>query len=239
MHLFFIRHGQSSNNALWDRSQNDEGRAIDPELTEIGVKQAALVGQFIGQHHQNGVPSNHHNFFNLTHLYSSLMVRAMDTAQAIAETTGLPPVIWEEIHETGGIWQWNVDKEQREGLPGYNRADFEKRYPNFVLPDYLDDKGWWNRPFEDMDGYSLRAKRFVQMLMERHGDTDDRVAIVSHGGFYNWMLRALLDIPIEYPTPFWMVMNNTAITRFDFGGFDPIRIAYQNRVDFLPPELVT
>ncbi|MEM7030410.1 MAG: histidine phosphatase family protein [Chloroflexota bacterium] len=239
MHLFFIRHGQSVNNALWDQGRGDEGRVPDPELTENGVQQATLVGQFFGQHHKNGVPVTHHNYFDLTHLYCSLMVRAIDTANAVAETTGLTPVVWEGIHETGGIWNWNEAGDKREGFPGKNRADFEARYPNLILPDGLDEQGWWNRPFEDVDQFSIRAKAFVKDLFDRHGGTDDRVAIVSHGGFYNWMMRAFLNLPIERPTPFWLAMNNTAITRIDFGGNDPMRVAYQNRVDFLPPELVT
>ena len=168
------------------------------------------------------------------------MVRAMDTAKAIAEAIDMTPVIWEEIHETGGVWHKDDVSGDRVGLPGENRAYYEKRYPNFVLPDTLGEHGWWNRPFEDVSNFSERAKRVVTTLKETHGGTDDRVAIVSHGGFYNYLLAKLLKMSISRPPHVWFTMNNTAITRFDFDeDIDRVRIAYHNRVDFLPVALVT
>ncbi len=40
MQLYIIRHGQSFNNALWDRTGGGNGRLPDPHLTEIGQQQA-------------------------------------------------------------------------------------------------------------------------------------------------------------------------------------------------------
>ena len=82
----------------------------------------------------------------------------------------------------------------------------------------------------------------MQQLLERHGHTDDRVAVISHGGFYNSLLAALLALP--EPENVWFALNNAAITRIDFHDAsdefaEHIALAYMNRVDFLPPELVT
>jgi hypothetical protein len=76
------------------------------------------------------------------------------------------------------------------------------------------------------------------------------VAVISHGGFYNYILSALMNLPWRDkepeehtedqrtpPSPRWFLMNNAAITRIDFD--HEVRIAYQNRVDFLPPDLIT
>ena len=41
--LFFIRHGQSTNNALADPTQ----RVQDPELTELGQIQAERVAEYL------------------------------------------------------------------------------------------------------------------------------------------------------------------------------------------------
>jgi broad specificity phosphatase PhoE len=72
--------------------------------------------------------------------------------------------------------------------------------------------------------------------MERHGDTEDRVAVVSHGLFYSFLMNVILKIPSESRVRF--AVNNTAITRIDFtGGYTTV--IYQNRYDFLPPDLVT
>ena len=81
-----------------------------------------------------------------------------------------------------------------------------------------------------------RAQRFVHDLMERHGSTDDRVAVVSHGGFYNLVLAVLLGIQAD--NGFWFGLNNTGITRLNFVP-EGIGLAYTNRLEHLPAELIT
>ena len=72
--------------------------------------------------------------------------------------------------------------------------------------------------------------------MERHGHTDDRVAVVSHAGFYNYLLAAILNLPVS--EGYWFVLNNTGMSRIDFYE-EEIGLSYLNRVDFLPRELIT
>jgi 2,3-bisphosphoglycerate-dependent phosphoglycerate mutase len=243
MQLYFVRHGQSYNNALWDRARDSTDRKEDPELTDYGRRQAQIVARFLAEH--NGPPPTtgdagvqNIDTFGLTHLYTSLMIRSMDTANAIAQVLNLTPVVWEDLHETGGIFLDDKETGERIGLPGKNRSYFEENYPDFILPDHLNEEGWWNRPFEPHDERVLRALRLRETLQERHGDSQDRVAVVSHGGFYNYFLAAVLQIPILSPSSFWFSLNNIAITRIDFEE-GRTRIAYNNRVDFLPPALVT
>ncbi|NJK45922.1 MAG: histidine phosphatase family protein [Pleurocapsa sp. SU_196_0] len=47
MRLYFIRHAQSSNNALWDSTGSENGRSDDPELSDVGVMQARALGDFL------------------------------------------------------------------------------------------------------------------------------------------------------------------------------------------------
>jgi len=109
---------------------------------------------------------------------------------------------------------------------------------HFTL-EYWNDEGWWNRPFEQHHDAVKRAERFVATLKEKHGTTNDRVAVVGHGAFYNYILGALLNLPVMFPaTTLWFSLHNTGISRIDFRG-ELIRIAYQNRVDFIPRELLT
>ena len=244
MQLYFIRHGQSLNNLLREQTDDDKDRSEDPELSDSGQQQAEHLAQFLARFNSpppttaEGEPESL-NHFDLTHLYASPMVRSMDTAGAIARRIPLTPVVWEDLHEIGGIWLYDEATGKPAGLPGRNRAFFEARYPGFILPEGLDDKGWWNRPLEPHEERVTRAKRFIKALREKHGQTDDRVAVVSHGGFYNYLLGALLDIPISYPpASVWFALNNAGITRIDFKAERMIMV-YQNRVDFLPPELVT
>ncbi len=244
MQLYFIRHGQSLNNLLWDQTKDDQGRSEDPELSEYGQKQVEILAQFLA-HHNGPLPTtrdaNAQNIdhFGLTHLYTSPMVRSMDTAGAIARHTNLTPVVWKDLHETGGVWLQNEETGEPIGLPGNKRAFFEARYPNFILSEDLGKEGWWNSPFESHEERVMRASRFINNLKAQHGDTNDRIAVVSHGAFYNYMLGALLNLPLAYPPEsIWFALNNTGITRIDFQD-GRLRMAYQNRVDFLPPALVT
>ena len=240
MQLYFIRHAQSTNNLLWERTSSDEGRHEDPELTELGKKQAQVVAKFLAnpsarQPATRDAEAQNIDGFKLTHLYSSLMVRAMETAAAIAEATRLMPVARTDLHETGGIWLKHPETGERKGLPGKTRAELAARFPQFELPPSPDGDGWWNQPVEAWEDGFERARSLLAELRAAHGD-DDRVAVVSHGMFYNQLLKVLLDLPPEMDI--WFAINNVAITRIDFTERG-VRLAYHNRVDFLPPEMVT
>ncbi len=240
MQLYFIRHAQSTNNLLWEMTGYDEGRHEDPELTDLGKKQARLVANFLANRSAHraatrDAEAQNVDGFGLTHLYASLMVRAMDTAAAIAEATHLTPVARTDLHETGGIWLKHPETGEKNGLPGKTRAELAARFPQFVLPEVMNGDGWWNQPMEAWeDGFS-RARALVADLQASHAE-DDRVAVVSHGMFYNQLLKVLLNLPQEMDV--WFAINNVAITRIDFTDWG-MRLAYLNRVDFLPPEMVT
>lgn len=229
MHLYFIRHGQSTNNALWDRTGATAGRSEDPELTDVGRAQADLLARFLASTRDE---------FRLTHLYTSLMVRSIETALAAGNALGLPATAWEDIHETGGIFR-ETEEGELLGLPGKSRRDFEAAYPTLNLPEGLNEHGWWNRPFEPMEARSGRAQRFLDELLARHGGGDDRVAIVSHGNFYRYVMATILRVPDAHAVFF--DMHNVAISRIIFprNSDEVTRITYLNRTDFLPPELRT
>jgi 2,3-bisphosphoglycerate-dependent phosphoglycerate mutase len=98
------------------------------------------------------------------------------------------------------------------------------------------ETGWWNRSYEERPERWLRARRVLDELVLRHGNSEDRVAVVSHGGFYNYVLSTILGM--DRFEGFWFVMHNAAITRIDF---DPeeTRLIYMNKLDYLPVELIT
>lgn len=241
MRFYFIRHGQSENNALWDETGSNKGRSDDPELTKTGHEQARLLGDFIlskdiearsdGVLGQTGRDS-----FLFTHLYTSLMVRSVMTGTYISKALGIPLVAWPEIHECGGIYQEGDDTQGHTGLPGKTRSYFAENYQHLMVPDTVNDEGWWNRPFEAHEDRPLRAQAVLDMLRERHGGTDDRVAIVSHGGFYMELMRVLFKIgePLS-----WYLMYNTAISRFDIRENGEVVLYYHNRTDHLPARLIT
>jgi 2,3-bisphosphoglycerate-dependent phosphoglycerate mutase len=238
MHLFYIRHGQSANNALYDTTGGDEGRVMDPELTPVGVDQAARVAESLccGQPllRTNGTGALG---FGVTHLYTSLMVRSVHTGQAIAQALDLPLLGWTDLHEGGGIFLEDPVSGDFTGYPGSTRAELIARFPELVWPEDARQDGWWNRPFEPHAARRIRARRVLAELLRRHGDSDDRVAFVSHGGFFYRFICAVLDLPD--PQEVWFHMNNTAITCFEFPEKRVVGIRYLNRLDHLPHEMMT
>ncbi|HNT76892.1 MAG TPA: histidine phosphatase family protein [Anaerolineae bacterium] len=239
MQFYYIRHGQSANNQRYAQTGSAVGRSDDAELTEMGHHQAERVAAFLAAKSAGLAPDpDYQNVggFGITHLYSSLMVRAVATGMAISRAVGIPLVGWKDWHETGGIFLADPETGEFIGQPGKPRAYLAEHYPDFVLPDDVAETGWWNRSFEAREERFPRAERVLRELLARHGGTEDRVALVSHGGFFNYILAAILRYPLENRP--WFAMNNAAITRIDFK-LESTEIIYVNRADFLPRDLIT
>jgi 2,3-bisphosphoglycerate-dependent phosphoglycerate mutase len=246
MQLYFIRHGQSQNNANWNNPEYQENP--DPPLTEIGHEQARLLAEFLKKHQTitNEKAWNIQNRygFGLTHIYTSLMERAVFTAAPIAQALEIPLIAWKEIHEEGGIFS-RGDKTNVLGLPGRPRSFFMENFRTLTLPDDLDETGWWNRPFEAEEERQPRADQVFADLLARHrdkeGQPEDRVALVSHGGFFMRLLSAVLQLPWRQAAlglRSWVVLNNCSLSRFDIRR-NEITVAYVNRADHLPDDLIT
>jgi len=181
--------------------------------------------------------------FAITHLYTSLMQRAVLTAAPVAQALDLPLVAWPELHEAGGVFRDDPNGGPRIGLPGPDRAFFEAHYPHLRLPDSLTGMGWWNRPFESREEVRVRAGRVARELFDRHGGSDDRVALVTHGAFSHYLLSLLLDRTVPqsedrgpmYP---WLMLSNTGITSLNYAeGY--ATLYYTNRLDHLSRDLIT
>ncbi len=240
MQLYFIRHGQSENNLLYTQTGDRVGRLVDPALTAVGEEQAQYVADFLSDQGRDGKIDKYDlqnvHGFGLTHVYTSLMVRSVATGAKIARASQLPLIGWQDLHETGGMFMEVPETGELLGQPGKNRAYFEAHYPELVLPESVTEAGWWNRAFESPQDRQPRAQRVLADLLGRHGTTEDHVAMVSHGGFFNHFLAAFLDVPSD--DCLWFYMNNTAITRIDFDA-EKKAVVYLNRVNFLPDALIT
>jgi 2,3-bisphosphoglycerate-dependent phosphoglycerate mutase len=246
MELYFIRHGQSVNNANWSNAGYQE--SPDPTLTEIGHQQAQMLADFFKKN-QTITKEDEWNIqnrygFGLTHMYTSLMERAAFTAAPIAQALDIPLVAWKEIHEEGGIYS-REDKSSVQGLSGRPRSFFMQNFRTLTLPDDLDETGWWNRPYEGDEERQPRADQVLAELLTRHRDQKGkpvhRVAFVSHGGFFMRLLCAMLKLPWRQASlgmRSWFILNNCSISRFDIYG-DELNISYLNRTDYLPDHLIT
>jgi 2,3-bisphosphoglycerate-dependent phosphoglycerate mutase len=239
MQLFFIRHAQSMNNKLWDETGGTIGRSEDPGLTEKGCKQTHLLAGYLAggnTGNKNGDPPDENEGFGLTHLYTSLMLRAVETGIVISKRIGIPLEGWIDLHEGGGVYAEDPETGERQGRPGCSRSDLKQKFPDLILPVGATESGWWMKDFEPWGDRLPRAARLIEDLLQKHNDTDDRVALISHGGFYNAFLFSLLGMASD--SKIWFALNNTAITRIDFSP-ESTDVIYLNRMEFLPPNIIT
>ncbi len=181
--------------------------------------------------------------FHITHLYCSLMQRAIQTGTYISETLGVPLFGLEDIHERGGLISEDDKGGEPVGIPGPGRALFTSHYPELILSDSVNGAGWWNRPYETREQAIRRAGQVLDYLTTHHNNMDDRVATVTHGGFINTLLKELLGAtkPDYYSgdlTGFWFGAGNASITKIEFES-DLVLLTYHNRTDFMAAELIT
>ncbi len=247
MQLYIIRHCQSENNALWQRTGSGYGRVADPALTDLGQLQAEYLAHYIAGSKGDDTDTSQNPIdrsgIDITHLYCSLMSRSIETGLTIAKILGLPLIGREDIHERGGIYLDDPHTFERNGLAGPNREHFKLHFPTVTLPDSLGAEGWWNRPYEDMNAALSRAQSFLEWLLAAHDGTDDRVAIIIHGGFIQSLFCVLFETPqlgtnLGINREIWIKANNGSITRLDFFE-EVVRLTYQNKVGFLPAHLIT
>ena len=227
MRIYYIRHAQSSNNALFLETKSRIGRHADPELTTIGRQQAEVLANFL--HDNKGD-------YHIDVVYSSLMQRAIQTALPLSRNLNLPLNGFLDMHESGGIYQDDEETNQPIGLPGFTPSELQSKYPELILPDNLDEAGWWNRPFETVRERVERASRLISELTAKHGGRNHVIALISHQGFFNHFFFGLLDH--ERPPHFWFTLNNVSITCLDITGED-VNAVYINRLSHLREELVT
>lgn len=245
MQIYFIRHGESTNNALWSVTDDYHGeRSPSPELSERGHLQAQLLAAHLSQPYADtaiGDDYPNQQGFGLTHIYSSMMIRAIQTALPTANALGLTLRTMPTTHEFGAVFQFE-GREKRIGLAGFKKAELLARFPSIEIEHDVAEAGWSNFKVEDSAELYDRAGKALDFLINNHDD-DARIAIVSHGGFYQaFMAQVIGLIPKNlYPSPereLGFAINNTAITRIvrTNTGFG---ILYTNSTIHLPAHLVT
>lgn len=226
MHLYLVRHGQSTTNRLTAQSPRSAdglafsrpdsspafvGRQIDPELTELGLRQAELTADRLKRE-------------RLTDLYCSPLVRALQTAQVLGSALSLRPRVWVSLTEHRGL----------EGFRGLSRREAERLFPHCALPEEMGEQGWWNGEMEPADALWRRAGSAVSALLRIHGGTDARVAVVAHGTFTSRFIAHLLECPdVDYCR---FLLGNCSVTLLTLSE-GQVRLHYANDMTHLPEDL--
>ena len=185
MRFVLIRHGQSTNNALWAETGDDTDREVDARLTALGEAQAAALAAYAVS---PGLP------WVLTHLYASPMARAVQTAAPLADALDLPLALNQDLFEVGGPYDLLDGSGDQVAHPGSGSSAIAALSDRVHLPDWLTEEGWWRGEVErEREVYVARADRLIGALRDTH-DPDDAVGLVSHGWFGNVLLGRLLGI---------------------------------------------
>jgi broad specificity phosphatase PhoE len=203
MKLILVRHGESETNA---------GTPIEgpePHLTARGRRQAGYAAERACARTYDA-------------LYTSAMSRALETACALAGATGLAPTVLVDLCEH------RIEPAFR----GFSRSALEARYPTILLPAECTEEGWWSGEEECEEALYDRARRTAALLRERHGESDDRVLLVTHGGFGSALLSVLLGLPPCDYIRFWH--HNCAFSRLDLDA-DDLRVRKLNCTWHIPP----
>lgn len=159
MKLFIVRHGETEQNASGILTGQ-----IDARLTEKGKTQAKEIALVLKE-------------YTFSHIYSSDLVRCVDTATSIAEFhPEVPLTITEELRERHlGIFQGqhntSVDWDSLVG-------DYDNRKP---------ENG------ESVAELKTRALDFVAKLYQEH--KDENILLVSHTGWMKQIISHFAGIP--------------------------------------------
>ncbi len=179
-HLWIVRHGECLGNVDAQRYPGP-----DTELTTLGKHQGQCVGQRLAA-------------LQITHLVSSPLLRALQTAQIIADQAQLAQFeVWMDLRE-GNHGDYWCEPRQRLAAAA----------PKATLPAELGDAGWLHQTRNNQQ-FTARCARVLDQVRQRFGHAD-RVALVTHGIVASNLLHALLGIPWSRPT--WFELANGSLS---------------------------
>lgn len=185
MHLIIVRHGES----LGQIASKGAWPGPDSALSPLGEEQARKTAECLAE-------------CGVSHMLSSPMIRALSTTSIMAETIGCDTFeVWTELRE---LWERTYR--------GFSRVELHNRFPRAVLSADITADGWEHGD-DTYEAMFDRCYMVLQMLRMRFTDSST-VVMVTHGGFSNYLLHALLNIPGTMPT--WFKTANCAITRVQF-----------------------
>ena len=162
MKLYFVRHGESEANL-----QHVISNYASPfGLTELGRQQVHALAERLKE-------------LPITTMYSSPVLRAMDTADILYQALGLPYRVTEALREYHcGVLEGQSDEESWR-LHGQYYEDWTLRH------DYL-SKPEGGESFVDIQN---RFLPFIELFKQVN---DEHILLIGHGGLFHLMLPLIL-----------------------------------------------
>lgn len=200
MYLYLIRHGESEGNRL-NKIQGWQ----DFPLSSLGKKQASHLGKYF-------------KTIELHHIYTSDLMRAHDTAQAIGNEKGLSVKRWESLRE---IKLGPLEGKSKEEI----YLDFPEVKERSILTSGVEGT-------ESVEEITERCKQIIEQLLDTH--ENDHVALIAHGGLISILLMYILlgDDWYKHHRPFQV--GNTGISLIEWNKGKKPLIHYLNADAHLP-----
>lgn len=161
MKLYFVRHGESTANLAQEFSNS----GWKHPLTKVGVEQARTAASGLSD-------------LRVERIYSSPVMRAVQTAQILAESLGAPL----ESHEA--LREWDVGVYEGTDQPAGWELHRQVQDDWFIYGK-LDSRMPGGESFYDI---RERFAPFVESLVRKGRHTNQKVVLVGHGGLYMAML---------------------------------------------------
>jgi broad specificity phosphatase PhoE len=161
--LLLVRHAETEDNVSMRLSG-----WTDTDLSARGESQIELLADHFNRHHRH-----------IDELYTSPLIRARRTAEAIGALTGHAPILLDDLREMYfGDLDGRPFEELREAYAHLLQADENSEVEDFMWPGG-----------ESRSGFMARVVRITNLIAARH---DGRaVGIVTHGGFIATLLTIL------------------------------------------------
>lgn len=203
--ISFVRHAESCGNV--GIFYENEYHKDDPPLSEYGLIQANCLAD-------NSIVES------VTKIYSSSLIRAVQTAYPTSEKLNLKIMLLPDLMEIGTR------------IPGTDLWRLKENYP-LAVPfsgDISPTGAAVMLGEESVADLVERGKRCISFL-ENEAEEGDHIMVVTHGSFFGYLLRAALGI--ELPEKFCWQVDNCSITRVIFRKDNIPKLSFANSVQHL------
>lgn len=186
---FLVRHGATENNVadppLLQGCGNDLG------LSEEGLHQAEQVGELLAS-------------LPMSCVYSSPLLRAMQTAEPIARRHGLAVTTIDRLHEVDvGRWE------------GRSWEEIQRTEPD-AYSKFIEDASLFGYPGgENMVQLLERIVSVLEQLMKSH--LQQRIAIVGHNVTHRVLVAHLLGIPLKHARRVTHANGGVSVVQYQSG----------------------
>lgn len=187
--ILLIRHGETE----WNVGKRLQGHT-DVALNSEGVRQAAALGRFLLDE-------------PLDAIYSSDLLRAYDTAQAVAIPRGMRVLTERDLRERcfgafEGLSHPEIKEKYPEDYAAWQRRDIDARYP------------MGERRAETLREFAARSVDCIARLASTPGHR--KIAVFTHGGVLDSVYRRVNSMGYEHPRNFDVL--NASINRVSWDG---------------------